>query len=1624
MLVCFSAVLAMAQKPMNTHYVYEVRNDQGNLIQSTAVTCTLKVVKNTDTIFKETHSATTDNLGRITVTLGKGIKLGETEYKDVTWSKTDNYILYATVNTGRLILGSEVPLLVGTNADSTTVLNLFGTKLPLARVATSGSYSDLTNRPTSMSQFNNDAHFLTSDSAVIQTMKSNIQTNQSNIATNAGNITTNTTDIATNTANIELLKLTNFDTIYNKSEQDAKLHLTKDYGFKIFNWGNLPQNEAAVYILNKSGDGVTKTSALTAKDNDDNPSMTAFLVGKDPTSGQAAVIGTVNQGENPITGALGYSKNGQAAAVMANGPIAFGNGHYATDINNTNALSGDTSEYTLVTEATLSGSIQNLATVAKTGSYTDLTDQPTIPTTVAELTDANDYAKLAGNNNFSGENTFSGDVTFSDTVIVPSGFNFTTTTSESCNMAVNACDLLTVFDSIQRQFTALRAEIDGLRDSLKDLRGASEPEFTAMNFERAENSLTATATFNDHGATITEYEFCISTSQEMTDPTCHTTTDANYTFSGLNAGTQYYVTVAATNLKGTTTSDAQGVQTVHAKPVLGVPTATAVSNTEIEVTGELTDMGGTTPTTVTVYAYTNSDYNDAEPIRGTDSIITSVPKDYKVNVGGLAKGTTYYLAVIADNGDKQDTMTASATTLNITVTVTSDQTTDTILTGSNVDVTVKYTATVSGIDEPTEDGYSWKVNDTDSTSTSNELTVHYTEAGTYTVVCAYNDATYTVVTVLVPCDTITFVPNGGTSGTMDKQIVERGKATKLTQNAFTHPGEWVFVGWNTVDDGTGTSYADEANITVNGNDTLYAQWLTYCPGIVRSNETGNGRIESVKDYEGNTYTVVKIGEQCWMKQNLKSTKYANGNNISDYSVPGNNNANVALYGYLYTENAVMNGASSCETNPSTVQGICPNGWHVPSPAEWVQMKESILNTPNYVAENCDVPRALSFGKWRAHDNPSDCLPGGGYSQYTNRSGFSALSAGYYSSSAADFGTDAYFRTSKTDNVYSVCYDVRTFISYIGYGLLNYGLSVRCVRNESLSAVTKTDSTARSLSVSATCALENITTATVCAYTDAECNTGEVCATEVSSNASPITATISGLNANTPYYVKVTVTTANGEVSKVGGPFKTATPNACNDETTLSDNDNHTYPIVALGTQCWMAEDLRTTKSNTGVALNSSSYDIADNYSKYLYSVVNTICPNGWHLPSYYEWQALFSFVGSQEDYQCDGQSANYAKALASTSSAWETSAVSCAIANDLTSNNRTNFNVNPNDDQDGFPATYYYTATKSNEVYPEDISHFNLFMVFDANSATVTDVSFNVSDPSNGTYLALYPFTVRCVRNAASPEYPDTPGGGDNPGGGDTPQCTPTSSEAYFEINILPALYEYCGRDTTFEAGTETGNYTFHCTNAAGCDSTITLHVTVSSSSEEEVTTDGCPGVTCVDADGNNYNTVLIGTQCWMAQNLKTTKYANNTSIQSDDRQAMGSTILYKGTILNNGVCPTGWHVPSKTEWETLINNVNQYLDCAVKALCSKTGWGTGTGCYLYDDETNNATGFNVFPMEQSEDSQAYYWTSTYDQTIHDNTHDDIHNYFVMFQSGNSVNITGFSTSTPMGIRCVHDANN
>jgi uncharacterized protein (TIGR02145 family) len=112
---------------------------------------------------------------------------------------------------------------------------------------------------------------------------------------------------------------------------------------------------------------------------------------------------------------------------------------------------------------------------------------------------------------------------------------------------------------------------------------------------------------------------------------------------------------------------------------------------------------------------------------------------------------------------------------------------------------------------------------------------------------------------------------------------------------------------------------------------------------------------------------------------------------------------------------------------------------------------------------------------------------------------------------------------------------------------------------------------------------------------------------------------------------------------------------------------------------------------------------------------------------------------------------------------------------------------------------------------------------------------------------------------------------------------------------------------------------------------------------------------TVTDIDGNIYKTISIGSQVWMAENLKTTKYQNGDSIRTtnpatldllmemtpkyqwvfnDDEaniDTYGRLYTWYALIDSRNVCPTGWHVPSSSEWQTLEDNLGGYTKASVK---------------------------------------------------------------------------------------------
>jgi len=220
-----------------------------------------------------------------------------------------------------------------------------------------------------------------------------------------------------------------------------------------------------------------------------------------------------------------------------------------------------------------------------------------------------------------------------------------------------------------------------------------------------------------------------------------------------------------------------------------------------------------------------------------------------------------------------------------------------------------------------------------------------------------------------------------------------------------------------------------------------------CPGI-----------QTLTDVDGNTYNTVQIGTQCWMRENLRVTKYAIGTTIplgTSTSIttpyrynPNNNSSNVPTYGYLYNWAAVMGGSVSSSANPSGVQGICPTGWHVPSDAEWTQLTDYVSSQSQYVCGSDSTLIAKALASQIGWDNSSGSELGDMPSN-NNATGFSAMPAGEYNGFYFGFSRYAFFWTATQydyflayyRNLYYLRPRVKRYEDH-----KDYGFSVRCVRD--------------------------------------------------------------------------------------------------------------------------------------------------------------------------------------------------------------------------------------------------------------------------------------------------------------------------------------------------------------------------------------------------------------------------------------------------------------------------------------------------------------------------------------------------------------------------------------------------
>lgn len=198
-----------------------------------------------------------------------------------------------------------------------------------------------------------------------------------------------------------------------------------------------------------------------------------------------------------------------------------------------------------------------------------------------------------------------------------------------------------------------------------------------------------------------------------------------------------------------------------------------------------------------------------------------------------------------------------------------------------------------------------------------------------------------------------------------------------------------------------------------------------------------------------------------------------------------------------------------------------------------------------------------------------------------------------------------------------------------------------------------------------------------------------------------------------------------------------------------------------------------------------------------------------------------------------------------------------------------------------------------------------------------------------------------------------------------------------------------------------------------------------------------------IDAEGNENETVIIGDQEWMAENLKTDLYCNGDSIpysgddvrvkvydnDPENEVVFGKLYNFQAVLDTAGLCPCGWHIPTELEYAILIDYLGGYEN-AMRSMKSSGSIDRSSGLWI---ETNgsgrtysgtNASGFNALPAGFAGDVQFYkrdtmalFWATQIEGSD-----------AIMYEIGDNDFVAKFNFDQPhekdgifMSIRCIKD---
>jgi uncharacterized protein (TIGR02145 family) len=501
-----------------------------------------------------------------------------------------------------------------------------------------------------------------------------------------------------------------------------------------------------------------------------------------------------------------------------------------------------------------------------------------------------------------------------------------------------------------------------------------------------------------------------------------------------------------------------------------------------------------------------------------------------------------------------------------------------------------------------------------------------------------------------------------------------------------------------------------------------------------------------------------------------------------------------------------------------------------------------------------------------------------------------------------------------------------------------------------------------------------------------------------------THSFGGLTGGTLYYVRAYARNSSGTVYSNERSFTHLTWGRCPGSPTVTDIDGNVYNTVQIGTQCWTQSNLTVSKYRNGDNIpnipnitqwsqtNTSSTGAWCNYNNdasngttygklynwYAVSDSRGLCPTGWHVPSDAEWNVMVKYLDSNADTAATGwQNTNAGTALKSMTG-WN---------NNGNGTNSSGFTGLPggyrNAGGGGFGNVgdgFWWSSSDAGSG-----SAWYRYLTYD-----LSDVYRIFNDQRDG-------YSVRCVKNTSSSGIALIPTvttdsatgitsnsatlGGNVTQDGGSPV---TSRGVAYGLTSNPATLGTITIDgsgvgtfvSTLTGLTASTTYYVRAYATNGVGTAYGNEISFSTNTSNGFSS--CGGVT--DVDGNSYQTVQIGTQCWTQSNLTVSKYRNGDNIPNitdgtqwsqtntsstrawcnyNNDANNGTTYgkLYNWYAVNDsrGLCPTGWHVPSDAEWTTLTTHLGG-TSVAGGAMKSTTGWTSpNTGA-------TNTSGFTGLP--------------------------------------------------------------